>query len=131
MKTATEIYKNDAGNAMITLIGVNDQLNFTDINRISKLFEYSREMNFFKKCIENYTKEKNDVEWYKKAGDKIDANLAEAISLYEYWKRQFDAEYSDVEDNMENALWELDQLAKIATKAASDLRSSLNDKEHK
>lgn len=111
----------DAGSAMVALVGVNDQLDFTDIKKIGKLMELSKGISYFSGVLGGLDDQ----------NDNYSDEFAWVSSCLNAKHNEFNKEFQSIEEKYPNrktveyAIWELEMLAKKATQAAEHLKNNV------
>lgn len=122
----TEIGRNqwlkNASDAMEGLVGVNDQLDFSDIVKIIKLGKHAFEASYFKEQIE---KNRDLLEAGTGDTKEIEEELQHVTNCACFWEGEFITELKNIENSdtvVKNALWELENLIRIASKTLNNVK---------
>lgn len=129
---ARETFARNAGSAMVALVGVNDQLDFTDIKKVKNLLEYSKNSYYFNNKLVEYRNELESIdrELNPSRVFELEDEIKWCTGCVVTWEIAYIKEMNVIqkknasERNVEGAIWELEMLAKIATEAAIHLKSS-------
>ena len=111
-------WRKNAADAMEGLIGVNDQLDFSDIRKVLQLAIHAKEAAYFKKKIDENKKLKDE-------GKDVDDELKYVTSCAAMWEREFIKELHGIKDFkrvVECAQWELEHLARIANEVRENIK---------
>lgn len=127
-----EIFAKNAGSAMVALVGVNDQLDFTDIAMVVELLKHSKAAYYFNTKLVEYRNELEtlDMETNPDRALELEDEIRWCTGCAVTWEIEFIKEMSNISEKkpaevvVQGAIWELEMLAKIAGEAAQHLRSN-------